>query len=91
MRAAAIWTTLAWSMGAGLAILLPLVLVLSGPPDGPAEWRAVGFAVVSGLCEAAGLACLLRGLVTGSLSIMSSCTNGSRASSTWAQRSPESR
>jgi drug/metabolite transporter (DMT)-like permease len=70
VRAAAIWTALAWSMGVGLAILLPLALVSDGPPSGSAEWRAAGFAVVSGLCEAGGLACLLRGLVTGNLSIV---------------------
>ncbi len=70
VRAAAVWTALAWSMGVGLAILLPLALLSDGPPSGSAEWRAVGFAVVSGLCEAAGLACLLRGLVTGNLSIV---------------------
>jgi drug/metabolite transporter (DMT)-like permease len=70
VRAAAVWTALTWSMGVGLAILLPLALLLDGPPSGPAEWRAVGFASASGVCEAAGLACLLRGLVTGNLSIV---------------------
>ena len=54
----------------GLVILLPLALVLDGPPAGAAEWRAVGFAMAGGLCEAAALACLLRGLVTGNLSIV---------------------
>jgi drug/metabolite transporter (DMT)-like permease len=70
VRAAAIWTALTWSMGVGLAILLPLALLLDGPPSGSAEWRASAFAAVSGLCEAAALACLLRGLVTGNLSIV---------------------
>lgn len=70
VRAAAVWTALAWSMGVGLAILLPLALLLDGLPAGPAEWRAVGFAALSGICEAGGLACLLRGLVTGNLSIV---------------------
>ena len=70
VRAAAVWTALVWSMGVGLAILLPLALVLDGPPSGSAEWRAAAFAVASGLCEAAALACLLRGLVTGNLSIV---------------------
>ena len=57
-------------MGVGLAILLPLALVLTGLPSGSAEWRAAAFAAASGLCEAAALACLLRGLVTGNLSIV---------------------
>ena len=70
VRVAPVWTGLAWSMGVGLAILLPLALALDGLPSGSAEWRAVGFAVASGLCEAAGLACLLRGLVVGSLSVV---------------------
>ena len=70
VRAAAIWTALTWSMGVGVAILVPLALVLDGPPSGGAEWRAVGFATASGVCEAAGLGCLLRGLVTGNLSVV---------------------
>ena len=70
VRAAAVWTALCWSMGTGLVILLPLALLLDGPPSGSAEWRAAGFAAASGLCEAAALACLLRGLVTGNLSIV---------------------
>ena len=70
VRAAAVWTTLTWSMGIGLVILLPLALVIDGPPSGAAEWRAVAFATASGVCEAAGLGCLLRGLVTGNLSVV---------------------
>ena len=70
VRAAAVWTALTWSMGVGLVILLPLALVIDGPPSGSAEWRAVAFAAASGVCEAAGLGCLLRGLVTGNLSVV---------------------
>ena len=70
VRAAAVWTAMSWSMAVGLVIMLPLALVLYGPPAGSAEWRAVGFAMAGGLCEAAALACLLRGLVTGNLSIV---------------------
>lgn len=70
VRAAPVWTALVWSMGVGLAILLPLALLLEGPPSGSAEWRAAAYAGASGLCEAAALACLLRGLVTGNLSIV---------------------
>ncbi len=70
VRAAAVWTAMSWSMAVGLVIMLPLALVLYGPPAGAAEWRAVGFAMAGGLCEAAALACLLRGLVTGNLSIV---------------------
>ncbi len=70
VRAAAVWTAMSWAMAVGLVIMLPLALVLYGPPAGAAEWRAVGFAMAGGLCEAAALACLLRGLVTGNLSIV---------------------
>jgi drug/metabolite transporter (DMT)-like permease len=70
VRAAAVWTAMSWSMAVGLIIMLPLALVLYGPPAGAAEWRAVAFAMGGGLCEAAALACLLRGLVTGNLSIV---------------------
>lgn len=70
VRAAAVWTALTWSMGVGLVILVPLALLLSGLPHGPAEWRAVAYATGSGVCEAAGLGCLLRGLVTGNLSVV---------------------
>jgi len=70
VRAAAVWTALTWSMGVGVVILLPLALVLSGLPSGSAEWRAVAFATASGVCEAAGLGALLRGLVKGNLSVV---------------------
>jgi drug/metabolite transporter (DMT)-like permease len=70
VRGAAVLTALTWSMGVGLLVLLPLALVLAGPPSGSAEWRAAGFATASGVCEAAGLGCLLRGLVTGNLSVV---------------------
>jgi len=70
VRAAAVWTALTWSMGTGLVILLPLALVIDGFPSGSAEWRAVAFATASGVCEAAGLGCLLRGLVKGNLSVV---------------------
>ena len=70
VRAAAVWTALTWSMGVGVVVLLPLALILDGPPSGPAEWRAVAFATASGVCEAGGLGCLLRGLVVGDLSVV---------------------
>jgi drug/metabolite transporter (DMT)-like permease len=57
-------------MGVGLLILVPLALLISGLPHGAVEWRAVAFATGSGVCEAAGLGALLRGLVTGNLSVV---------------------
>jgi drug/metabolite transporter (DMT)-like permease len=70
VRAVAVLTALTWSMGVGLVVLLPLALLLTGPPSGSAEWRAVAYASAGGVCEAAGLGCLLRGLVTGNLSVV---------------------
>jgi drug/metabolite transporter (DMT)-like permease len=70
VRAVAVLTALTWSMGVGLVILLPLALLFTGPPSGSAEWRAVAYATAGGVCEAAGLGCLLRGLVTGNLSVV---------------------
>jgi drug/metabolite transporter (DMT)-like permease len=70
VRAVPVWTAMCWSMGVGMVILLPAALLLYGPPSGSVEWRATAFAAAGGLCEAAALACLLRGLVTGNLSIV---------------------
>jgi drug/metabolite transporter (DMT)-like permease len=70
VRAVAVLTALTWSMGIGLIVLLPLALLLTGPPSGSAEGRAVAYATAGGVCEAAGLGCLLRGLVTGNLSVV---------------------
>ena len=55
VRAVSVWTAMCWSMGVGMLIVVPLALALHGLPDGPAEWRAVAFAVAGGLCEAAAL------------------------------------
>ena len=70
VRAVAVWTAMCWSMGVGMLILVPLALILHGPPSGSAQWHAVAYAMAGGLCEAAALACLLRGLVTGNLSVV---------------------
>jgi drug/metabolite transporter (DMT)-like permease len=70
VRAVAVWTAMAWSMGTGMVILVPLALILHGTPSGSAQWHAVAWAMAGGLCETAALACLLRGLVTGNLSVV---------------------
>jgi drug/metabolite transporter (DMT)-like permease len=70
VRAVAVWTAMSWSMGVGMLILVPLALILHGPPSGSAQWHAAAWAMAGGLCEAAALACLLRGLVTGNLSVV---------------------
>jgi drug/metabolite transporter (DMT)-like permease len=70
VRSASLWTALMWVMLVGLAILLPLALVLDGLPSGDEQWRAVGFAAASGVLEFLGLGALLKGLSTGNLSVV---------------------
>lgn len=70
VRSASVWTALLWVMFVGLAILVPLALVLDGVPSGDAEWRAAAFAAGSGILELLGLGALLKGLATGNLSVV---------------------
>jgi drug/metabolite transporter (DMT)-like permease len=70
VRSASLWTALMWVMLVGLAILLPLALVVDGLPHGDEQWRAAGFAAASGVLEFLGLGALLKGLSTGNLSVV---------------------
>lgn len=70
VRSASLWTALLWVMLVGLAILLPLALVVDGLPSGDEQWRAAGFAAASGVLEFLGLGALLKGLSTGNLSVV---------------------
>ena len=70
VRSASLWTALLWVMLVGLAILLPLALIVDGLPSGEAQWRAAGFAAASGVLEFLGLGALLKGLATGNLSVV---------------------
>jgi len=70
VRSASLWTALAWVMLVGLAILVPLALIVDGPPSGDEQWRAAGFAAASGVLEFLGLGALLKGLSTGNLSVV---------------------
>ena len=54
----------------GLAILVPLALIVDGLPSGDEQWRAAGFAAASGVLEFLGLGALLKGLSTGNLSVV---------------------
>jgi len=78
VRAVSLWTALTWAMTAAVAVLVPLALVVDGLPGGNGEWRALAFAAGSGLLEVAGLGALLRGLVTGNLSVVAplACLSG---------------
>jgi drug/metabolite transporter (DMT)-like permease len=70
VRAVSLWTALLWVMLVGVAVLLPLALVVDGLPSGEAQWRAAGFAAASGVLEFLGLGALLKGLSTGNLSVV---------------------
>jgi drug/metabolite transporter (DMT)-like permease len=70
VRSASLWTALLWVMFVGLAILLPLALVVDGVPGGEQQWRAAAFAAASGVLELLGLGALLKGLATGNLSVV---------------------
>lgn len=70
VRSASVWTALLWVMLVGLAILLPLALIVDGVPGGDGQWRAAGFAAASGVLEFLGLGALLKGLSTGNLSVV---------------------
>ncbi len=70
VRSASLWTALMWVMLVGLAILLPLALLVDGLPSGDEQWRAAGFAAASGVLEFLGLGALLKGLSTGNLSVV---------------------
>ena len=45
----------------GLAILVPLALIVDGLPSGDEQWRAAAFAAASGVLEFLGLGALLKG------------------------------
>ena len=70
VRAVSVWTALLWVMLVGVAILLPLALIIDGLPSGDEQWRAAGFAAASGVLEFLGLGALLKGLATGDLSVV---------------------
>lgn len=70
VRSASLWTALLWVMFVGLALLLPLALIVDGIPSGEEQWRAAAFAAGSGVLELLGLGALLKGLATGNLSVV---------------------
>jgi drug/metabolite transporter (DMT)-like permease len=70
VRSASLWTALLWVMFVGLAMLLPLALIVDGLPSGREQWHAAAFAAGSGVLELLGLGALLKGLATGNLSVV---------------------
>lgn len=63
-------TQVAWVLIIGVTIILPVALLLDGLPDG-AEWRGAGLAALAGVGYFGAFSCLLRGLQTGDLGLIS--------------------
>jgi drug/metabolite transporter (DMT)-like permease len=70
VRATPVLTALFWVQLVGLAILLPLWLIFEELPTGAEQWRAAGIAALTGPIEIVALACLLKGLAVGKLSVV---------------------
>jgi len=70
VRATPVLTALFWVQIVGLGILAPLWLLFEDLPSGGAEWRAAGMAALTGPIEILAIACLLKGLAVGKLSVV---------------------
>lgn len=70
VRATPVLTALFWVQLVGLAILVPLWLAFEELPVGAEQWRAAGLAALTGPIEILALACLLKGLAVGKLSVV---------------------
>jgi drug/metabolite transporter (DMT)-like permease len=71
VRATPVLTALFWVQVLGLGLLLPLWLIFEEVPSGPDEWRAAALAALTGPIEILAIACLLKGLAVGKLSVVS--------------------
>jgi drug/metabolite transporter (DMT)-like permease len=67
-------TQMVWVLAIGVAIVLPVALVLRGLPEG-GEWAGAGLAALAGVIYFAALFCLLRGLRVGDLGLISALTS----------------
>jgi drug/metabolite transporter (DMT)-like permease len=63
-------TQMVWILATGVAIVLPVALVLRGLPD-RGEWGGAGLAALAGALYFGALFCLLRGLDIGDLGLVS--------------------
>ena len=70
VRGTPVYTALFWVQVVGLAVLAPLWLIFEDLPHGPDQWRAAGLAALTGPIEVLALACLLKGLAVGKLSVV---------------------
>ncbi len=70
-RASRALAQVAWVLITGTVIIVPVALLVDGLPSGGAQWRAAGVAALAGVDLRRGLRCLLRGLNSGDLGLVS--------------------
>lgn len=63
-------TQMVWVLATGVVIILPVALIVRGLPQGD-EWTGAGLAALAGALYFGALFCLLRGLATGDLGLVS--------------------
>ena len=67
-------TLMTWALGAGVAVILPIALVIDGLP-GPGEWPGAGLAALAGVLFFGAYFCLQHGLNVGDLGLVSALTS----------------
>ncbi len=70
-RAARALTQVAWVLITGALIIVPIALLVDGLPSGGGQWRAAGAAALAGAAYFGAFLCLLRGLHSGDLGLVS--------------------
>jgi len=64
-------TQVVWVLATGVAIIVPVALLVDGLPSGGAEWRGAGFSALAGVVYFGAFGCLLRALHVGDLGLIS--------------------
>jgi drug/metabolite transporter (DMT)-like permease len=64
-----------WILATGLAIVLPVALLVDGVPHGSGQWRAVAFSAAAGVMYLGAYSCLLLGLRRGDLSLVAALSS----------------
>ena len=67
-------TQMVWVLVTGVAIIVPIALLVDGLPDA-GEWQGAGLSALAGALYFGALFCLLRGLQTGDLGLVSALTS----------------
>jgi drug/metabolite transporter (DMT)-like permease len=63
-------TQVLWVLAVGTVIIVPVTLIVEGVPD-PGQWRGAALAALAGVIYFFALYCLMRGLQTGDLGVVS--------------------